>query len=388
MAAPLGEVKVGHLVADYVSIYGKVVVPLVVLDLQREREPSIHQERCMQHQDWWQKDLEVLIEHQKIKMSEKNINEEVNLQHRSSCDLNFSQKLWKDVALSDYVLDLGYVLAGSLQQKEISVMNFGTVTANLQLTGTTWNTAQIYIEPEDIQVEPGSTKFILKLFSDLGTNFLGEQKIPLFLQVIGGPVLTINMRAFVTLPAVTVNPFQLDFGPLYCGLCEVKWLFLKNPGPIKCEWSSEVISVLGIKKPKNILVPHYGDSDHINKPSGSVFDVKPKTGCLHPEEWCYLQVMFTPTSQTHYKNKLQLTVYSNPNVQHVILQGSGIQPKLSITPERLDFGQTLPRASLKTIEVKIYNPGVFPLEFSCVEFDYTLVEEKKVGRKKTIEMKI
>lgn len=73
--------------------------------------------------------------------------------------------------------------------------------------------------------------------------------------------------------------------------------------------------------------------------------------------------------QENYEAQLQLKMMHNPEILTIRLQGQGIEPKLSISEEYINFGALLPHTESAFKRFTISNPCDFPIEFYFTEYD-------------------
>lgn len=74
-------------------------------------------------------------------------------------------------------------------------------------------------------------------------------------------------------------------------------------------------------------------------------------------------------SQDIYEAQLQVKMMHNPEILTLRLQGYGVEPKLIISEDYINFGALLPHAESVFREITISNPCQFPVEFYFTEYD-------------------
>ena len=58
------------------------------------------------------------------------------------------------------------------------------------------------------------------------------------LQVVGGPVVNVRLRANVTVPDLHVSSDVVEFGEVKCGECRIISVQLHNHQAVRCNWSA------------------------------------------------------------------------------------------------------------------------------------------------------
>lgn len=64
----------------------------------------------------------------------------------------------------------------------------------------------------------------------------------------------------------------------------------------------------------------------------------------------------------------------------ILCKGKGLEPRIELSKNSIEFEPILPHSTGDEQEVKIYNPCSFPIEIYNLEFDKIYLEEEKVLR--------
>ena len=60
----------------------------------------------------------------------------------------------------------------------------------------------------------------------------------MIVQVVGGPVVNVRLRATVTVPHLQVSSDVVEFGEVKCGECRIVNVQLHNYQAVRCDWSA------------------------------------------------------------------------------------------------------------------------------------------------------
>ncbi|KAL2094103.1 hypothetical protein ACEWY4_011415 [Coilia grayii] len=285
-------------------------------------------------------------------------------------------------ALPDYILDFGYVIHGKVPSHIVRVTNTGPCqvsfraeSRHLAETGFSTELDKVknlpYCETETFEVK----------FDPRGANLdLGEINSVMPIQVAGGPLVQVRLRAVVVMPSLCVSTETLTFDSIQCGLCQLITLQLRNQEPVPCEWS-----IAEEERPKKKFDKHL--PLHIRRklrlaqrPPAVVFQVLPSSGVLLPGDRLNVQVKFSPAEGRAYSQHLVLTVAQSTQRILLLVQGKGEEPQLDFSTSVLEMGPVLPHSTGEEAEVLVRNPCPFPIEFYSLEFDKQYQEEEKVLR--------
>ena len=58
------------------------------------------------------------------------------------------------------------------------------------------------------------------------------------MQVVGGPMVNVRLRANVTVPDLHISSDVVEFGEVKCGECRIISVQLHNYQPVHCDWSA------------------------------------------------------------------------------------------------------------------------------------------------------
>ncbi len=128
------------------------------------------------------------------------------------------------------------------------------------------------------------------------------------LPVKNGPLYEIHLKAFFVLPEVVVSSEHIDFKKVLVGQKKCITVSIKNRKPVPVEWS--------YKAPKG----SYGKQ---MAPWDMLFNIKPESGLLQPDELQWVQISFTPNAVAPFRQRLALRIKDNPHRKVLTVTGQG-----------------------------------------------------------------
>ncbi|XP_074533739.1 hydrocephalus-inducing protein homolog [Halichoeres trimaculatus] len=291
------------------------------------------------------------------------------------------QKLSKFV-LPEYVLDFGFVIPGRVLSHTVNITNTGSVAvsfyANLKRLAGTGFSADF----EKVKDLPcGETHSFTVKFDPKGVNLkMGDTSVVIPIQIIGGAIVHVRLRAVVTLPSITASTDTLQFDTLQCGMCQMKTIQLFNHGSVPCLWSMAE-EVKPFKKVDKFL-PLYQRKKFLQeqRPPPVVFEMLPSTGMLSPGEQVNVQIKFSPAEGQTYNRQLVVHVAESNQQMFIKALGQAEEPQLEFCPSELELEPCLPLSTDAVAEVIVKNPCSFPIEFYSLDFDTQYLEEEKILR--------
>ncbi|XP_028440234.1 hydrocephalus-inducing protein homolog [Perca flavescens] len=288
-------------------------------------------------------------------------------------DSQGSSRKWHKLSqflLPEYVLDFGYAIPGKVFSRTVNVTNTGSVAVSFYPNGKLLAGTGFSAGFERVKNLPcGETHTFTVKFDPQGANLkTGDISVVMPIQVKGGPMVQLRLRAVVTVPAVTVSTDTLLFDTVQCDMCQIKTIQLFNHESVPCYWS---IAEKG-KRLKKVLQKQ--------RPPPAVFRVIPSSGMLSPGERVNVQIRFSAAESNAYNVQLVVRVADSTEQLLINVQGQGEEPQLQFCPPVLELGPCLPVTTEVEAEVIVKNPCSFPIEFYSLEFDTQYLEEEKMLR--------
>ncbi|KAF7287159.1 hypothetical protein GWI33_002530 [Rhynchophorus ferrugineus] len=269
-----------------------------------------------------------------------------------------------DFVPSPYLVDFGYTVRDVPVCYTVTLYNYGPIKTDVKLMEDNKLSLvehEFKIEFKDVVLFPGESAQLYVVYSPtlrkcpvLDT----EVSDTLCIRVRHGPIITLQLKAVVTLPTVEVQHEVIQFNKVHCGSSLRKTVILSNNGNVASKW----FLTLGPSQKKA-----YNTS----------FFIFPKEGELNPEGKSKLNIYFYPAQDGEYKQSFKIEVERNDAPIQVQLLGEGITPMLTITPMELEFSPTL-SYFYETVNFCIENLSDVGLEFCFPTFNTEADTERRL----------
>nr|XP_032813560.1 hydrocephalus-inducing protein homolog isoform X3 [Petromyzon marinus] len=419
--------RIAHFEPEVLKVYGEGVFPIVHLDLPRnmdgyerfqaflkeadkggaecETSQEEHPSRpgtSLREQQPDESCLcpEVLLEHgMQLELERFIISEHARLQasllgtqpspaSSTSEHTLPGRQSWKKlsrVRLPEYILDFKHVILGNVRTHIVKISNPGCFPVSFQVERNalahTGFSAELYRMKN---FPPSETETFEVRFDPRGASLgLGPVDVLLNIQVVGGPIVGLRLRAIVTMPDLEASSEELEFGDVQCGQCHIVNVQLHNKQAVTCEWTFTPpdTSSKQADTPVAALLRRKVRATAPPPPEPPrVFELLPASGTLTPGQRMNVQVKFTPTQEKRYCKRLALRIAQSSRRVLLVALGRGLEPRLELSATVLEFTPMLPQSTGDTHHVTVRNPCPFPIEFYSLEFDTQYLEEEKILR--------
>ncbi|NWI09406.1 HYDIN protein, partial [Crypturellus soui] len=403
------QIQVGHLEPENISLKGEGGFPRIYIDLPRNIQGNVKYEKLLKeaaealqeghrreeavilqeamsvekdldstHDPWLLMEVErLLIEEHALKHQEALVS---SPPEDPAAGQHSRQKLVK-AQLPEYILDLGYVIFGSVHTHSMRITNTGHFPVSFHADGRALRDTGFSTELHRVNSLPfcESEKFIVRFDPQSASLPLGHVEALLPIKVTGGPTFHIRLRAVVTVPALCLSQDRLEFSPVQCGQCQEETIQLHNQRQIPCKWVINVIEHVK-KVDKHLPANVRRKLQEELKAKSSVFEVMPLCGSLAPGQRCNLRVRFTPTEERTYSTHVRVNICKSNEHPELQLTGRGLEPRLEFEPPVLTLGPLLPYSSGMQGSVVVRNPCDFPIEFYSLDFDQQYLAEEEILR--------
>ncbi|KAM9854716.1 hydrocephalus-inducing protein homolog [Aulostomus maculatus] len=355
------KLVVAHLPPQNITLTGEGMFPRISLNLPR----NLSEER---YRDVVQKARAAV---------EADSNEVDNLTYEEQLHMEIERTLVKENALAliknhpvprgrkwtklskcllpEYVLDFGHVIPGKVICHTVNITNTGSVDVSFQANCNPLIGTGFTVEYDRVKDLPcGETQAFPIKFDPQGAQLqLGHISVVLAIQLIGGPVVQVQLCAVVAVPGLSVSTDSLQFDKVQCGMCQVD-------------------KFLPLHQRKLILQQQ--------RPPPVVFEAVPCSGVLPPNEWVYVQIKFSPVQGCGYTSELMVHVAESSQQLSITVQGQCEEPQLELCTSQLELKPCLPFSTEAEADVTVRNPCSFPIEFYSLELDTQYLEEEKILR--------
>lgn len=215
--------------------------------------------------------------------------------------------------------------------------------------------------------------------------------------------MNIRLRANITMPDLQISSDVIDFGEVKCGECKIITVQLHNYKEVRCDWNAsylkkadEKFTPMHLKRKKKDL-----NGNDLNKPR--TFEIMPPNGILLPSQKVNIQLKFMPTEEVEnlflniiilikfksifiiikkklHEERVAIRMAQSSQRLMVLCKGKGLEPRIDLSKNSLEFEPILPHSAGDEQEVKLVNPCPFPIEIYNLEFDKNYLEEEKILR--------
>ncbi|CAF0787663.1 unnamed protein product [Brachionus calyciflorus] len=281
--------------------------------------------------------------------------------------------------LPDYILDFGHVILGTVKTHVVRAANMGKIFASFEIERQNFSKTGFLIDLEKVRNLPNeeSVEFVVT-FDPRGANLgLGPVEHVIPINIINGPILNLRLKANVTMPDLQISSDIVDFTEVKCGECKIVTVQLNNHKEVRCDWSASYIN-----KKEDKFTPLHKRKKKLeaqeNRPK--IFEIMPPNGILMPGQKVNIQVKFMPTEEKFYEERVTIRMAQSSQRLMILCKGKGLEPRIELSKNSLEFEPILPHSGGDEQEVKITNPCAYPIEIYNLEFDKNYLEEERILR--------
>eukprot|EP01062_Namystynia_karyoxenos_P075960 TRINITY_DN7388_c0_g1_i1.p1 TRINITY_DN7388_c0_g1~~TRINITY_DN7388_c0_g1_i1.p1 ORF type:complete len:3850 (+),score=1433.28 TRINITY_DN7388_c0_g1_i1:116-11551(+) len=280
-----------------------------------------------------------------------------------------------------YKVDFGAVVKGETRRKTLRVANISQGPLTIQVDKRSLANSGIQISPEKPSKIMGhptygelavDVQLITKGDAARDINF-GDYTLTVPIDIRGGPVVTLEVRAFIMVPQLTVLPgadtvLDFDTDPTNpdsglrpfttVGEARIIQRQFYNPLPLPCEWVARSDGKRGAR---------------------NRFLCRPDRGVLAPEERCDVQVHFVPIDGDITQGAINVKVAQNPHPLQLTCKGTGEAIAISLDAPHIELGPVFPFVA-QDREVTVRNESRVPIEVFSYNFDANHLIEDEVLR--------
>ena len=271
--------------------------------------------------------------------------------------------------LSRYVLDLGPMIRGetTARKKSFKIVNSSTMPITLSVDRRHLANTGLTLTPDKFpKLAPmGSVTVEASLNTRLkaGLMNLGPMSIEVLLDIKGGPIVLLEVRALIIVPTADISTDRCDFGQVQVGMTRIIPIALENPLTLPAEWS----------------VAYLPDETRKKNEKHGRFVCQPERGLLHPRQKTYVHVSFIPAITETLTQKISFRVNQNPKFTEVTCVGTGEELQLEVSPNTIDLTPVFPYQQSRRV-FQLINHSSVPVEVFSLNFDEKYVVEEDILR--------
>ncbi|KAJ1445550.1 hypothetical protein M885DRAFT_473458 [Pelagophyceae sp. CCMP2097] len=264
--------------------------------------------------------------------------------------------------LSWHACDFGNVVAGTTRKRSFKVTNTSrTGPLSWFFEKKLLQGSGFSIEPEKVvRLAEGASATFDVTFAANKDLQLGNREALLPIDPKSGPLITVVLRALITMPEIALSVESLDFGPVWVGCARTLHLQLHNTSPVVAEW--DLKKAMGSSRDE------------------ARFTFSSRSGVLQPGRKQNVAVEFVPLDARLCTLKLPLKVTQSTKTWNVSFAGAGVVAKLVFEPALVQIGPVLPfsddATGATTASVVMRNVSDRPVEVFSLDFDADYVAEE------------
>lgn len=268
----------------------------------------------------------------------------------------------ESIHIATYVCDFGNVVVGRTAKKQFLLTNVGKLPVSFNFDKSKLTEAGISIDPEKVpKIAPNSSqRFDVQYTTRKTTTKFGPTTHTINVDVKGGPQYKIQFIANLTIPELSISDAELDFGKVCVGTRKTVKIRLENLKEVPCDWWY-----------------YYKPDVSAPRDAGERFTVSPQSKLLQPGQRQTVDIMFFPTSDKPFSQKLTFKCKENSRPFPVNVRGQGAYYQVECTPDKVKLGPVLPYQSVEA-PIELYNPMDQAIEVYSLDFDKQYLGEEEV----------
>jgi len=205
-----------------------------------------------------------------------------------------------NINITTYTCDFGNIIVGKSVQKSFRLTNCGKIAINFNFDKKLLNQAGIIIEPDKaMKVMPNQSVLFKVVMQTRKNSRFGRTRFFVPVDIKNGPQYTIDFTANLTIPELHMSKEDLDFEKVVVNTRKTVKIRLENKKDVTCEWffHSKSENTMGMTSSSST-------SGGRQKEEIEKFQVWPHSGTLQPGQRQSVDVMFTPSGDKPYTQKL------------------------------------------------------------------------------------
>jgi hydrocephalus-inducing protein len=278
-------------------------------------------------------------------------------------------KLFEEIVLGVYVVNLGTIIAGNKASRSLKVTNVGKCPVSFAVDMKGYKAMGLTIsntKVHKLMFSGNNNSVSLQLaLQTKKTTKPGKQSFSLCLNVESGAKYVLEISAFVTVPELSVSSEVVDFGVVQIGLSKKIFVRLENTKEISCEWtaSSTVVSHRQLAKKEEACT--------------SRISIMPNHGCINPGGKKVVELCFDPNEHRPYEEIISVVFKDSTRKVEVVCKGEGVVPAIEYLPPLLVFPPCMPKTTVFR-SFTIRNNSDFEISLVASDKDAEVFNDEKM----------
>jgi hydrocephalus-inducing protein len=270
--------------------------------------------------------------------------------------------------LSRYVVDLGNIVKGDLKKKSFRITNTSTTQIVFGVDRRALANSGVTLTPDKYpKLAPHGQVTVEVGLNSKGKNVgVGAFSTEILFDIKSGPLVLVEIRAFIIVPSIEISSDKLDFGKVQVGMQRIIPIALENTQALPCDWVASYPELEG--QPTRKKQEKHGR-----------FVCTPDKGTLQPGQKQLVEVSFVPAISETLNQKIQLKVAANPKVFELSCTGTGEEIQLELQPPEIELPPVFPYQTTKKA-FTIQNKSSVPVEVFSYNFDRKYLIEEQILR--------
>ena len=266
--------------------------------------------------------------------------------------------------LSRYIIDLGNVVKGETKKRNFRITNTSTTQIVFAVDRRHLSNSGVSLTPDKYPKLSAHGQITVEVALNTRAKGIGvgDFSTEVLFDIRGGPLVLLEVHAFIIVPSVEVSTEKLDFGKVQVGMTRIISIALENVQALPCEWS--------------ILCPEERDK---KKEKHSKFICSPDRGVLQPQQKSVVEVAFVPLLSEPLQTKLSIRVAANPKLTELLCQGVGEELQLEVVPNEIELPPVFPYQPSRKV-FQLTNKSSVPVEVFSYNFDEKYLIEEEILR--------
>ena len=247
-------------------------------------------------------------------------------------------KLFEEIVLGSYIMNLGTIIAGNKAGKTLKIANIGKCIVNFSVDMKSYKSYGLSVSNTKVYKLPFSnTNNSVSLQVSLQTKKTtkpGKQVFHLAINVESGGKYILEIVAFITVPELSISSERVDFGVVQIGISKKIFIKLENTKEINCDWSasSVVLNQRSTNKKEDLIF--------------SKISIMPNHGSIPAGDKRIIELCFDPNEHRFYEEMISFVFKDSTRKLDLVCTGEGVIPSIEYPPNVLIFSPCMPKTTV------------------------------------------